>query len=173
MSITSQSRRNPEGEASLVEHMERTFPHSLNDYMGKEHFWLLADRNEIRRAIAGKLFMELCFPVTGTPKKYFHASDVTVLDPATLGLNVSTRHETGLPYPPVLITSSQFSLRSSAHLGRTRGGWINGQPIADTVIQAMSVVEFATGEDYQNKALFTPAAIGALAVFAEDLLELC
>jgi hypothetical protein len=162
--------RNTADEELLQLHLQETFPTSLEGWLGKEHFWDLGDRTEIPRHTAGKLFMELCFPIKNKARR---VEDVQTIDPTDLGLVISTRCEQSRPYPPVLVATMSTSMRAFAHFERRGIGiWQNTQPLADTIIQAESVVHFANDVAAHSAAVFTPAALGAVTVFGAELSKL-
>jgi hypothetical protein len=168
--VTQQRRRNAYGEAQLQKHIKHTFPASLRGWLGKEHFWALGDMTEIRRATAGRLFMELCFPIKN---KVQLGERAEIIDPTELGLKVSPRQVVGLSYPPVQVATMSTSSRAFAHFERRgpKSIWRDTQPLADNVIEIESVIAFATDSEAQEKAYFSKNALDALATFSAKLIE--
>lgn len=164
-------RRSRAGEVVLAEHIRQTFPSTLGGFLAKEHFWALGDRTDISRQVAGRLFMELCFPI-----KIKSRYEEERVDPQILELTISTRQAVGLPYPPVAVATMAVGRRGWAHLEWSkegRGFWKDTQPITDTVVQAESVLSAATdpGESLRF-ASFSNAALDALVAFGDELVGL-
>jgi hypothetical protein len=73
----------------LQDHLNETFPpKSLEDFLGKEHFWATGERSGMMTSkMAGLLFDRLVYPV----------KDEKPVDPSAIGLVVLSRREVGMP----------------------------------------------------------------------------
>lgn len=161
------SRRRPERELALQRHIDATFPRTQTDYLGKEHFWRIADTHEIARRTAGRLFKQICFPIDDI-QPGFLLQDGNPVDPSVLEVVVSTRQEQGMLWPPVLIAGTYRGINGRAH----DDAYDRGQGLIDAVVRADSVISLATSPNALLRAIFTPKAVGFLAITAETLLEL-
>lgn len=171
--MTSTTWRNESDNIVLEEHIRLTFPEDEDGYLGREHFWAMGDQSGyIDRHIAGTAHTEVCFPIKhrvrrDPPSARFGSSIFAPVDPSVVGLDVKTRHEVGLAYPPVAVTNFGGSRRLRAHLDRP---W-NTQPVADRIIRAGSLIKYMTSPELDGKILHSDSALEALSTFVVQLIE--
>ncbi len=153
--LVVRSNRRPDHEMVLQKHIDATRPRSRDGNLAKEHLWALGEEVGIARKVTGRLFVQLCFPIS--PGARYHSDRVRAIPPNELGLDVKTRLDVGMTYPPVPISTGTTSLNVSAH---APGQDVN-HAVTDMVIGVDSLIEFGLGNTRHN-AEFSPASQDAL-----------
>jgi hypothetical protein len=161
--------RNPEAEALLQAHIDSTFPSYPHNYVGKEHLWRIADNKDLPRKAAGTLFMQMCFPVRNVisgRRGVFRKAET--VNPAELGLIISTRQNENLSYPPVSMLGVTYGIHAEAH----REDYNNGMGPVDRIVRVDSVVELASDAEKIARARFTEGSLSFLGQVADELSQL-
>ncbi len=152
-------------EGILQEHITHTYPQTSEDFIAREHLWILGEEAGIdSRKTTGALFTELCFTrLRNVWRNNRNRHDP--IDPETLGLIVKNREDVGLPQPPIPMGRGAY--RRVVVEGREEGCVFAN----DVAIQIRGVAELDNGQHGDLNRYFAPMSRLALQVITPRLRE--